>query len=161
MSILVNNCILIIYNLLIPYLGFQRTFIVSSKTKKMCSKNYVGQIWVSSLPAWFWRGQSKRSVRLRARCGPQSAQRWPLPSGWKRRKRDFFFVPSISLSYLLFPLKGKCKNLAHPAISTVIHDFFYTEKDCLAAHFRQDFERTIPDHAIALVLTCVSTCFSH
>lgn len=53
--------------------------------------------------------------------------------------------------------KGKCKNIAHPAIPAVIHEFFYTEKDCLASLYRQDFEHTVPDHTIALVLTCAST----
>lgn len=53
---------------------------------------------------------------------------------------------------------GKCKNLAHPAIPKVIHDFFYTERDCLAVLFPEDFEQTVPDHAVALVLTCIQNC---
>jgi hypothetical protein len=43
----------------------------------------------------------------------------------------------------------------------VIEEFFYSDKDCLAALYRQDFEHTVPDHAIALVLTCVCTAFSY
>ena len=58
-------------------------------------------------------------------------------------------------------MKGKCKNVAHPAIPAVIHEFFYTERDSLAALYREDFERTVPDHVIALVMTCVSTSFSY
>ena len=38
----------------------------------------------------------------------------------------------------------------------MIHDFFYTEKDCLAVTFHQDFERAVPDHTIVLIMTCVS-----
>jgi uncharacterized protein DUF6532 len=68
---------------------------------------------------------------------------------------------SISFLLLLLRLKGKCKNIAHPAIAAVIHEFFYTDKNCLAALYRQDFEHTVPDHAIALVMTCASTPFSY
>ncbi|KAF8800631.1 hypothetical protein BYT27DRAFT_7216909 [Phlegmacium glaucopus] len=50
---------------------------------------------------------------------------------------------------------GKCKNIAHPAIPAVIHEFFYTNKDCLAALYHQDFEHTIPDYAIALIQNCL------
>ncbi|KAF8808096.1 hypothetical protein BYT27DRAFT_7211689 [Phlegmacium glaucopus] len=53
---------------------------------------------------------------------------------------------------------GKCKNIAHPAIPAVIHKFFYTDKDCLAALYHQDFEHTVPDYAIALVMTCIKNC---
>ena len=72
-----------------------------------------------------------------------------------------FFCFSISFLHFLLRLKGRCKNVAHPAISAVIHDFFYTDKDCLAALYRQDFEHMVPDHVIALVMTCVSTSFSY
>jgi hypothetical protein len=74
----------------------------------------------------------------------------------------FFVLVLAFLHFLLFS-KGKCKNLAHPAIPAVIHEFFYTDKDCLAALYRQDFEHMVPDHVIALVMTCVSTSssFSH
>ena len=43
----------------------------------------------------------------------------------------------------------------------MIHAFFYTDKDCLAVLYRQDFERVVPDHVIALVMTCVSTYFPY
>lgn len=72
----------------------------------------------------------------------------------------FFFLVLLFLAYV-FTLhsKGKCKNLAHPAIPAVILEFFYSDKDSLAALYRQDFERTVPDHAIALVMTVVSTSY--
>jgi len=73
----------------------------------------------------------------------------------------FLFIFSIYFLHFLLRLKGKCKNLAHPAIPAVIHEFFYTDKDCLASLFHQDFEHTVPDNVIALVMTCVSTSFSH
>ncbi|KAF8808225.1 hypothetical protein BYT27DRAFT_7337869 [Phlegmacium glaucopus] len=50
---------------------------------------------------------------------------------------------------------GKCKNIAHPAISTTIHQFFYADNDCLANLFPEDFEQTIPDHVIALIQNCL------
>ncbi|KAF8816999.1 hypothetical protein BYT27DRAFT_7325725, partial [Phlegmacium glaucopus] len=37
-------------------------------------------------------------------------------------------------------------NIAHPAISTTIHQFFYADNDCLANLFPEDFEQTVPDH---------------
>jgi hypothetical protein len=74
-------------------------------------------------------------------------------------KTCVFFGFSISFLPFLLCLKGRCKNFAHPAIPAVIHEFFYTGKDCLAALYRQDFEHTVPDHAIALVVTCVSIPF--
>jgi hypothetical protein len=72
-----------------------------------------------------------------------------------------FFILSVSFLLFLLRLKGKCKNLAHPAISTVISEFFYSDKNCLAALYRQDFEHVVPDHVIALVMTCVSISFSY
>ena len=78
----------------------------------------------------------------------------------ERMKTWVFFGSSFSFLYFLQRLKGKCKKIAHPAIPAVIHEFFYTDKDCLAALYRQDFERTVPDHVVALVITCVSTSFS-
>lgn len=123
----------------------------------MCSAHYLSEIWGSTLPTRFWRWQPTRSVRLRTRSSSQIAEGRPLSSGWSRWKREFSFCFSISFFHFLLRLKGKCKNLAHPAIPAVIHDFFYTDKDCLAAIFRQDFERVVPDHAIALVMTCVSS----
>jgi hypothetical protein len=80
--------------------------------------------------------------------------------GVEKMKMWVFFGFSFSFLHFLRRLKGKCKNIAHPAIPAVIHEFFYTDKDCLAALYRQDFERTVPDHVIALVITCVSTSFS-
>ena len=71
-----------------------------------------------------------------------------------------FFCFSFFFLHFLLRLKGKCKNLAHPAIPAVIHEFFYTDKDCLAALYSQDFERTVPDHVIALVITCVWISFT-
>ncbi|KAF8799595.1 hypothetical protein BYT27DRAFT_7217631, partial [Phlegmacium glaucopus] len=53
---------------------------------------------------------------------------------------------------------GKCKNIAHPAISTTIHQFFYADNDCLANLFPEDFEQTVPDHVIALVMTTIQNC---
>ncbi|KAF8805695.1 hypothetical protein BYT27DRAFT_7339642 [Phlegmacium glaucopus] len=50
---------------------------------------------------------------------------------------------------------GKCKNIAHPAISTTIHQFFYADNDCLANLFPEDFEQTVPDHVIALIQNCL------
>ncbi|KAF8802115.1 hypothetical protein BYT27DRAFT_7261232 [Phlegmacium glaucopus] len=50
---------------------------------------------------------------------------------------------------------GKCRNIAHPAIPAVIHEFFYMDKDCLAALYHQDFEHIVPDYTIALVMTCL------
>ncbi|KAF8816094.1 hypothetical protein BYT27DRAFT_7279305 [Phlegmacium glaucopus] len=50
---------------------------------------------------------------------------------------------------------GKCKNIAHPAIPAVIHEFFYTNKDYLAALYHQDFEHTVPDYAISLIQNCL------
>ena len=70
----------------------------------------------------------------------------------------FFFFFTIFFIHVLLCLKGRCKNLAHPAIPTIIHEFFYTDKDCLTALFCND---TVPDHAIALVITCVSMPFSY
>ena len=77
--------------------------------------------------------------------------------GVEKMKMWVLFLFSVSSINFLLHLKGRCKNLAHPAIPATIHDFFYTEKDCLAANFRQDFEHTVPDHTIALVMTCVSS----
>ncbi|KAF8800223.1 hypothetical protein BYT27DRAFT_7314444 [Phlegmacium glaucopus] len=37
-------------------------------------------------------------------------------------------------------------------------NFFYTDKDCLAPLYCQDFEHTVPDYAIALVMTCIQNC---
>ena len=73
----------------------------------------------------------------------------------------FFFCFTIFFIHVLLCLKGRCKNLAHPAIPTIIHEFFYTDKDCLAALFCNNFKHTVPDHAIALVITCVSMPFSY
>ncbi|KAF8805253.1 hypothetical protein BYT27DRAFT_7339806 [Phlegmacium glaucopus] len=50
---------------------------------------------------------------------------------------------------------GKCKNIAHPAISTTIHKFFYADNDCLANLFPEDFKQTVPDHVIALIQNCL------
>jgi hypothetical protein len=71
----------------------------------------------------------------------------------------FFFCFSVCFLHFLLSLKGKCKNIAHPAIPAAIQAFFYSEKDCLADLYRQDFEHVVPDHVIALVMTCVSTSF--
>jgi hypothetical protein len=37
-----------------------------------------------------------------------------------------------------------------------ILDFFYAGDDCLANLYKEDFECSVPDHVIALVITCVS-----
>ena len=72
----------------------------------------------------------------------------------------YLFLVSLFLSYIFtLHLKGKCKNLAHPAITAIIVEFFYSDKDSLAALYPQDFERAVPDHAIALVMTVVSTSY--
>lgn len=63
---------------------------------------------------------------------------------------------SFKYFLLIFLVQGKTKNLAHPAIEGLAMDIFYTGDDCLASLFPKDFERTIPDHAFALLLTCVS-----
>ena len=47
-------------------------------------------------------------------------------------------------------------NLGHSAISTAILEFFYKGEDCLANLYKNDFRSTVPDHVIALVMTCVS-----
>ena len=83
---------------------------------------------------------------------------------WGREDENmsiFFFVLLFFFIHVLWHLKGRCKNLAHPAIPTIIHEFFHTDKDCLAALFCNDFEHTVPDYAIALVVTCVSMPFSY
>jgi Domain of unknown function (DUF6532) len=72
-----------------------------------------------------------------------------------------FFGFTISFLLFMFYLKGRCKNLAHPAIPAIIHEFFYSDKDSLAALYPQDFQQVVPDHVIALVMTVVSTSFSY
>jgi hypothetical protein len=73
----------------------------------------------------------------------------------------FFYFICFTISFLLFMLclKGRCKNLAHPAIPAVILAFFYSDKDSLAALYPQDFQQVVPDHVIALVMTVVRTSF--
>lgn len=73
----------------------------------------------------------------------------------------FFWFLIIYFLHFLLHLKGRCENFAHPAIPAVIHEFFYSNDDCLAALFPHDFKNTVPDHAIALVTTCVSISFSY
>lgn len=68
------------------------------------------------------------------------------------------FFTNFIYFLLIFWVQGKTKNLAHPAIEGLAIDIFYTGDDCLASLFPKDFERTIPDHAFALLLTCVSPC---
>ncbi|KAF8800630.1 hypothetical protein BYT27DRAFT_7262788 [Phlegmacium glaucopus] len=97
------------------------------------------KIFKSTLPTQIRRRQSTRGVQLGATSGSQIAKGRSLSSGGEDEN-------------------GKCKNIAHPAIPAVIHEFFYADKDCLAALYCQDFEHTVPDYAIALVMTCIQNC---
>lgn len=45
--------------------------------------------------------------------------------------------------------------MAHPAIEALILDFYYEGADGIAALYPEDFDREVPNHAIALVTTCV------
>ncbi|KJA12907.1 hypothetical protein HYPSUDRAFT_210008 [Hypholoma sublateritium FD-334 SS-4] len=53
---------------------------------------------------------------------------------------------------------GKTQNVAHPAIKALIHKFFYSGTDCLAKLFPDDFAEAVPDHVIALTITCIHNC---
>lgn len=46
--------------------------------------------------------------------------------------------------------------MAHPAIEALILDFYYEGTEGMAAIYPDEFDREVPNHAIALVTTCVS-----
>ena len=124
---------------LISYPDFQWKFVFSPEVKEMHSAHHVSKIWGSTFPTQFWRRQPTRSIQLHTRSSSQITKGWPLSSGWRRWKH-FFFVLLFFFIHVLLCLKGKCKNLAHPATPTIIHEFFYTDKDCLTALFHNNFE---------------------
>ena len=50
-------------------------------------------------------------------------------------------------------------NLAHPALSGLIIDFFYTGSNALGNVFPEVFDKEVPRAAIALAATTVYTIF--
>ena len=57
--------------------------------------------------------------------------------------------------------QGRTNNLSHPCIGKLAIAFFYTGKKSLGYLFPNDFKNSIPDKAVALVMTCVSVVRQH
>ena len=60
-------------------------------------------------------------------------------------------------SYLYF--QGKKSNFAHPCIGALCVNFFYGSSGGsppLAKKFPEDFQASVPEHAVAVAMTCVS-----
>ena len=56
-------------------------------------------------------------------------------------------------------LQGKRGNFCHPCIRALCVEFFYGPaggKEPLAKLFPEDFSTSIPEHAVAAAMTCVS-----
>ena len=70
-------------------------------------------------------------------------------------------APKVELNIELIPViqQGRTNNLAHPCIEKLCVTFFYTGKKSLARLFPDDFMDTIPEKAVALVMTCVCDTF--
>ena len=50
-------------------------------------------------------------------------------------------------------------NLAHPALSGLIIDFFYTGSNAMGSVFPEVFDKEVPCPAVALAATAVCTIF--
>lgn len=46
-------------------------------------------------------------------------------------------------------------NMAHPAIEALILEFLYQKHGSMAEVYPEDFAQEVPNHAVALVTTCV------
>lgn len=60
------------------------------------------------------------------------------------------------LLLLILLLQNRTNNLSHPAIEELCVQFYYYDKNGLARIFPDDFKNEVPDHAVALAMTCVS-----
>jgi WD40 repeat protein len=69
----------------------------------------------------------------------KNVRAWPYP-------KDYELISS---------LQGKTNNISHPCIAEFIIQFYYRGDNALAKFFPDDFKDAVPDHAVALVLTCV------
>ena len=113
---------LILY-LLITYLGFQQTFILLPEIKEVCSVDNASQIWRLLFPPNFEGGNQQEVYKFAQEAVHKVLKRGLFLWVEKTKTCVFFFGFHISFLHFFLCLKGKCKNVAHPAILMVIHKF--------------------------------------
>lgn len=64
-------------------------------------------------------------------------------------------ISSVSHHWNATQHQGRTNNLAHPAIGKLIGKIFYSGPESLAKKFPEDFKNSVPEHAVALAITCV------
>jgi hypothetical protein len=76
---------------------------------------------------------------------------------------DALVSSSTVLQTVLIFFQGKKSNLAHPCIGALIINFFYGPGGgvpSIAKQFPADFQASVPEHAVAMAMVCVSTSFA-
>ena len=75
---------------------------------------------------------------------------------------DVNFVPCFHTLSNWYNLdsQGCSSNFMHPAIEHFCHSMLYTATDPIAKQFPDEFETEVPEHAVAVTITCVGSPFA-
>ena len=134
-------------------LGFQGSCdIPRTPQKSHPTRSYLLILRTAQAGKLQYQQPARLASPLPKKCtGPHS--RWQIPSWWLGQHGELLKAYTFILFYLL--AQGRTNHLGHDCIKWCC-TFFYKGDNALARYFPDNFKNAVPEHAIALVITCVS-----